>query len=126
MKKLAAVLAVAMIAASPAFAIDGPVDKELAKLADHDSYAVKVPGMVMYGLYEIGEAPFEALNQPYDETIAKKDYAFGFFKGLNKGAYNILEGVTRGLFNIVRAIPPGMGRYEDKEHQSKVLPAPGE
>ena len=126
MKKIGAFLILTMvITLSPAWAIDGPVDKELAKAADHDSFGVKVPGMVLYGLYEIGESPLESLNQPYDQTVEKKDYALGFFKGINKGTYNFLEGMTRGIFDIVRSPVPGMGRYEHKEHQSQLIPGLG-
>ena len=126
MKKIASFLVVAMIASfSPAWAVEGPVDKELAKLADHDSYLVKAPGMVLHGLYEIGEAPLESVNQPFDRTIEKKDYAFGLFKGINAGAYNVLNGFTRGTFNIFRALVPGMGRYQDKQLQKRVLPVLG-
>ena len=123
MKKITMFLILAMgIAVAPIWAIDGPVDKELAKAADHDSFGVKVPGMMLYGLYEIGEAPLESLNQPYDQTITKKNYVLGFFKGVNKGTYNFLEGTTRGIFNILRSPVPGMGRYEHKEHQARLMP----
>lgn len=123
MKKIATLLILALaIGFNPAWAIDAPVDEEIAKAADHESYLVKTPGMVLYGLYEIGEAPFESLHQPYDQTIEKKDYTLGFFKGINNGTYNVLEGVTRGTFNVIRSLAPGMGRYEKKEHQKKLLP----
>ena len=126
MKKIGAFLILTMVMAlSPAWAINGTADEKLAKLADHSSYGVKVPGMALYGLYEIGEAPLESLNQPYDQTIAKKDYALGFFKGVNRGTYNFLEGATRGIFNIFRSPVPGMGRYEHKEHQSQLIPGLG-
>lgn len=123
MKKIAILLALTMgIAGTPAFAIDGPLDEGLARIADNKSYAVKVPGMLLYGLYEIGESPLEPLHRPMDETFVKKDYAFGMFRGLNKGSYNFLNGLTRGTFDIFRSFVPGMGRYEDKDHQSKIVP----
>ena len=123
MKKITTLLILTMIlAAGPAWAINAPVDEGMAKLADHQAYAVKVPGMIAHGLYEIAEAPLEMLNQPYEETIPKGDYAFGILKGINNGAYNLFEGITRGLFNIVRAVVPGVGRYEKTENQRKILP----
>lgn len=123
MKKIAMLGVFALLVGlSPVWALDAPLDEGLAKLADNDSYAVKIPGMTLYGLYEIGEAPLESLHQPYDKTISKGDHVLGFFKGINDGAFNILEGMTRGTFDILRALVPGMGRYEKKEHQKKILP----
>lgn len=123
MKNIVAFLVLALaFGASPILALDAPVDEQLAKLADNESYTVKAPGMVLHGLYEIGEAPLEPLHQPYDKTISKGDHVFGLFKGINDGTYNVLAGFTRGIFNIVRSFVPGMGRYEDKQHQKKMLP----
>ena len=122
MKKIVLFLVAAMLVAGiPAFALDAPMDNGLAKLADNDSYAVKVPGMMLYGMYEIGEAPLESLHQPYEQTFEKKDYALGLFKGLNKGLFNFLEGTTRGLFDILRSPVPGMRRFEHKDNQTRVL-----
>lgn len=123
MKKIATFLIlVSSLTMGPVWAIDGPVDEHLAKWADHDSYALKAPGVMMYGLYEIGEAPFELLNQPYDQTVSKKDHAFGFFKGINKGTYNLLAGFTQGTFNVLRSLVPGLGRYQDSKKQTRILP----
>ena len=123
MKKIAMLLVLSLaFMASPVWALDGPVDKELAKLADNDSFAVKAPGMALYGLYEIGEAPLEALNQPMDHTLGKKDYKLGLFKGINGGLFKFMEGTTRGMFDVLRSLVPGMGRFEDKDHQTRMLP----
>ena len=123
MKKLAALLVLTLaIAAGPAWAIDAPIDEATAKLADNDSYLVKTPGMLVHGAYELAESPLETLNQPVKSTVEDKDYAFGLFKGINRGAYNFLEGATRGVFNIFRSFVPGMGRYQKTDHQKKILP----
>ena len=121
MKKIATLLVFTLvIAAGPVLALDTPIDEGLMKAADHDSFAVKAPGMLLQGVYEVAEAPLETLQQPLEET--KKDHTFGFFRGLNKGAYNMLEGMTRGIFNILRAPVPGMKRYEKTTHQNEMLP----
>jgi hypothetical protein len=123
MKKLATLLVLALaFGVNPVWALDAPIDESLAKVADHESYLVKTPGMLMHGLYEIGEAPLEGLHQPFDKTVTKKDYTLGLFKGLNDGIFNVLEGMTRGTFNLVRAFAPGMGRYEKRDTQKKLLP----
>ena len=123
MKKIAVWVAfVLLFAGVPVYALDAPFDEGLAKLADQKSYTMKVPGMFLYGLYEIGESPLEPLTQPWEQTVEKKDYAFGGLRGVNRGIYNAFEGFTRGTFNIVRSFVPGMGRYEAKETQSKMLP----
>ena len=120
MKKIATLLVCTMLACGAAYALNAPIDEGLSKGADHDSYAVKTPGMLLHGVYEVAESPLETLNQPIEET--KKDHMFGFFKGLNKGAYNMLEGLTRGIFNILRAPVPGMKRYEKTANQDEMLP----
>ena len=123
MKKIAMFLILATaVGFTPAWAFNAPIAEGLAKLADHNSYAVKAPGMLMYGLYEIGEAPLELVSQPIDQTVTKKDYAFGLFKGINKGAFNLLKGFTQGTFDVLRALVPGVGRYEGKDKQTRLLP----
>lgn len=123
MRNIATLLMVAvMIAAGTAWAVDAPVDEGLAKIADSDSYAVKVPGMALYGIYEIAEAPLEPLHRPYEETVSKGDHALGWWRGINKGTYNVVEGFTRGIFNVLRAPVAGLGRYKDPQTQTGVLP----
>ena len=123
MKKISIFLVLALvIGIVPVWAIDAPVDEHLAKMADNESYTAKVPGMLAKGLYEVGEAPLETLNQPFSQTVEKKNFKTGLLKGINDGSYNFLEGMTRGIFNILRAFAPGMGRYEKKDHQKKMLP----
>ena len=121
MKKLVLlILIAAMCFAGPAWALDAPIDEGLAAIADQESFVAKVPGTMMHGAYEIGEAPLEMLNQPFEET--RKDPFLGLFKGINKGAYNLLEGMTRGIMNLLRAPVPGVGRYEKTNNQSHILP----
>ena len=121
--KIVTLMIVALVFAGvPAYALDAPIDEGLAKAADSKSYGVKVPGMAMYGVYEIAEAPFEPLHRPYEQTVEKGDHAFGALRGINRGTYNVLEGFTSGIFNVVRSLVPGMGRYENKNHQAKLIP----
>lgn len=126
MKKIAWFLTFAMvIVLSPVWAIDAPLDEGLAKIADHNSYTVKTPGMLLYGLYELGESPLEILHQPYELMVGQKDWAFGLPRGINKGTNNFLEGATRGVFDIFRSFIPGMGRYEPQDNQVRTLPVLG-
>lgn len=123
MKKIAVFLVIGLVLGlAPALALDAPLDEQLAKMADHDSFLVKAPGMMMHGLYSMGEAPLELLNQPYDHMFVKKDYRLGLFKGLNSGASGMLDGFTTGSFNLFRSLVPGMGRYENPNKQNRLVP----
>lgn len=123
MKKIVMFLVINLVLGlAPVWAIDAPVDEQLAKVADHDSYLVKTPGMMIHGIYSIGEAPLEILNQPYDQVVEKKDYSLGFFRGVNTGAFNLLDGFTTGAFNLFRSLVPGLGRYENPKKQNRLMP----
>ena len=123
MKKLALLVAILMLAASPAFAICGTVDSWISEQAHSDSYLQKAGGMVLEGVHQVVEAPIHLLkgageglsNPPVSKLCPKKEvpgYVMGLVGGTFNGTYAALENVVAAAGNVVYALIPNVGPLE--------------